>query len=86
MADMQFNSDQQNEFTEYSQPRSQGFDLTGMLIKWGIVSDRKQGEYILLGVAVLVIAIAFWMFASGDSYESKGTIYIDGQVFTGEEQ
>jgi len=80
MADMQFNSDQQNEFSEYARPQSQGFDLTGKLIQWGIVADRKQGEYILIGVLVIVLVLAFFIYrwGAGSSLpvpDAEGNLY-----------
>ncbi len=57
MSDVQFDSDQANEFGR--PPQRGGSDLTGMLIKMGIVSDRKQAEYVLIGIGVLALIAAY---------------------------
>ncbi|OGG51079.1 hypothetical protein A3C18_03710 [Candidatus Kaiserbacteria bacterium RIFCSPHIGHO2_02_FULL_54_11b] len=65
MADMQFQTDNQNEFGR--PPASQGFDLTGMLMKWGVASSRQQAEYVLIGIAVLAIVVGVFFYLSGSS-------------------
>ena len=61
MSDVQFDSDNQNEFG--APPVSSGGDFTGALIRWGLVSSRQAAEYVLVGVAVVAIVaavIAYW--------------------------
>ena len=68
MSDMQFQSDDPNEFVRQSP--SSSFDLSGMLVSWGLASSRQQAEYILLGVGVVCILIAgyfFWPSGGGDT-------------------
>ncbi len=62
MNDMQFQSDDQNEFG--SPPSRSGTDLTGKLVTWGIVSSRQQAEYVMIGLAVLVALLAFFVYRS----------------------
>jgi len=57
MNDFRFSSDQSNEFERPS--GRQGFDLSGMFIKWGIVKNRKQAEYVMIGIIIVVVAIIF---------------------------
>ncbi|MBI5457470.1 hypothetical protein HY971_01970 [Candidatus Kaiserbacteria bacterium] len=63
MSEMQF----QDQTDEFGRPpvASGGFDLSGMLIKWGIASSRQQAEYVLIGVTVVIIAIAVFVYFSG---------------------
>ncbi|MDO8576521.1 MAG: hypothetical protein Q7R90_04375 [bacterium] len=63
MGDLRFDSDQQDEF---SRPAGQasGGDLTGKLIAWGVVSNRQQAEYVMIGLAVLIAIIAFFVYRS----------------------
>lgn len=64
MADMQF-EDQTNEFGAPPQ-QSAGFDLTGKLVDWGLVSSTEEAQYVLIGVAVVAfLAAAFFIFHSG---------------------
>ncbi len=63
MSEMQF----QDQTDEFGRPpvASGGFDLSGLLIKWGIASTRQQAEYVLIGVAAVVIIIAIFVYVSG---------------------
>ena len=63
MTDLQFN-DQQDEFGRPPQA-SAGTDFTGKLVSWGLASNRQQAEYIMMGLAVLVVLIAGYFFFSG---------------------
>lgn len=65
MGDMQFQTDDQNEFGRA--PTSQGFDLTGMLMKWGVASSRQQAEYVLIGIGMMALAAAIFFFMSSGS-------------------
>jgi len=62
MSDVQFDQDGSNEFG--TPPSSSGTDLTGKLIQWGIVSNRQQAEYVMIGLAVAVVIIAFFVYRS----------------------
>ncbi len=62
MSDVQFQSDDQSEFG--SPPSRSGTDLTGKLIKWGIVSSRQQAEYVMIGLAILIAILAFFVYRS----------------------
>ncbi len=43
-------------------------DLSGVLVKWGIVSSPAEAQYVLLGAAVLILLIAaYFLFHSGGS-------------------
>ena len=63
MGDLRFDSDQQEEFGR-SAGKTSGSDLTGKLIAWGIVSNRQQAEYVMIGVAILVAVVAFFVYRS----------------------
>jgi hypothetical protein len=60
MTDLQFD----NTENEFGRPpvASAGFDITGKLVGWGLVSTRQQAEYVLIGLGVLVLIIAFFVY------------------------
>jgi hypothetical protein len=62
MTDLQFD----NQTNEFGRPpeASNGFDITGKLINWGFVSNRKEAEYVLIGVAVVALLAAFFFYKS----------------------
>lgn len=42
--------------------RSGGFDLSGKLVAWGLVSSRQEAQYVLIAIAVLAfVGAAFFM-------------------------
>lgn len=48
--------------------RSQGSDIVGMIIKWGLAKDRQQAQIIMLVVCgIALLAAAYFMFFSGGS-------------------
>jgi hypothetical protein len=53
-----------NEGDDYGAPpqRSEGFDLTGKLVSWGLVSSREQAQYVLIAVAVIAVLVAGYFF------------------------
>ena len=63
---VQFQSDNANEF---GRPRKEsGFDLTGSLVRAGLVSSRDEAQYVLIAIAVLaVVGAGFFFFRSGGS-------------------
>lgn len=63
MGDLRFDSDQQEEFGRPA-GNTPGGDLTGKLIAWGVVSSRQQAEYVMIGLAVLIAVIAFFVYRS----------------------
>lgn len=62
MSDLRFDT-QDNEFGAPPQ-QSQGFDLAGKFVQWGIVADRQQATYALIGLAVLALVVAFFFIRS----------------------
>jgi hypothetical protein len=38
------------------------FDLGALLIKWRIASTQQQAQYILIGVALVAIVLAFFIY------------------------
>jgi hypothetical protein len=38
------------------------FDLGALLIKWRIASTRQQAQYILIGVVLVAIVLAFFIY------------------------
>lgn len=65
MSDLRFETGD-NEFAT-SRATPQGTDITGKLIAWGLVSDRQQASYLLIGIAVLALIIAFFLIRSSGS-------------------
>ncbi len=59
MSDVQFDQDNANEFGR--PPQSGGFDMTGKLIQWGIVSSRDEAQYVLIGIGVLAVSLAVYV-------------------------
>ncbi len=62
MGDLRFDTDQE-EFTRPPSMNSRR-DFTGMLIAWGLVSNRQQAEYVMIGLAVVIAVIAFFVYRS----------------------
>lgn len=56
MADIQFEEEQQ--FQRYGQAEQKPF-MIRLVLSTGIVSTDKQAEYVLLGIAVVAIILAF---------------------------
>ncbi len=55
----------ENQGEEFgSPPRSGGFSLSGLLVKWGLVSSRQEAQYVLLAIGVLAFVIAVYFFVS----------------------
>jgi hypothetical protein len=54
----------ENQGEEFGTPpqRSGRFDLVGLLVRKKIVSSVQQAQYVLIGVAVLVLIIAGYLF------------------------
>lgn len=65
MSELQFDN-QNNEFGRPPE-ESSGFDLSGMLISWGIVNNRKEAEYVLMALAVVALLVAAYFFFSSSS-------------------
>ena len=65
MADLQFD----NQANEFGRPpvAPLGMDITGKLVGWGLVSTRQQGEYVLIGLGVLALIIAFFVYHGAGS-------------------
>jgi hypothetical protein len=62
MSDLQFDN-QNNEFGRPPEA-SGGFDLSGKLISWGLVSNRKEAEYALMAVGAFALLLAGYLFFS----------------------
>jgi len=62
----------ENQGEEFGAPpqASAGFDLTGKMIQWGLVSSRQEAEYALGGTAVVALLIAIYFFWSGFASEA----------------
>ena len=61
MGEMRFDSDSENEFGA-PPTENAGVDFTGKLVQWGVASNRKQAESVMIGLAVVVIIIAFLVY------------------------
>ncbi len=60
----------ENQGEEFGTPpeRSAGFDLSGKLMSWGLVSSRQEAQYVLIAIAVLaLIGTFFALRGSGGS-------------------
>ena len=58
----------ENQGDEFGTPpqQSAGFDLTGKLVEWGLVSSTSEAQYVLIGVAVVaLLAAAYFLFGFG---------------------
>lgn len=59
----------ENQGEEYGPPpTSSSFDLTSFMTRTGLVSTRQEAQYVMIGVAVLAFAGAFFLFvrSTGD--------------------
>jgi len=56
MADIQF--EEESQFRRPEEANQKPFFIR-LVLSTGIVSDEKQAQYVLLGIAVLVIILAF---------------------------
>ncbi|MBI5644716.1 hypothetical protein HY970_01325 [Candidatus Kaiserbacteria bacterium] len=65
MSDLQFDTPD-NEFGRPPEAKP-GFDITGKLVEWGLVSSRQEAQYVLIGVGVLALIAAFFFMRSGGS-------------------
>lgn len=63
MDEIKFNADQ-DEFVALQRKPKREFDLPGKLVQWGIVSDRQQAGYMLLGAVVVALIAAWWIWSS----------------------
>ncbi len=81
MSDMQFNTEQQNEFGRPPEVSS-GTDWTAKIISWGLASNRQQAEYVMIGIAVLALVLAFFLYRglSGGSSVPTEPVYNTSQI------
>ena len=66
MSDMQFDTPD----NEFGRPpvAKEGMDISGALVKWGLVSSRTEAQYVLIGIAVLaLVGAVFLYYRSGGS-------------------
>lgn len=63
MGDLRFDTDQQEEFGRPA-GRPSGSDFAGKLVAWGLVSNRQQAEYVMIGLAILIAVVAFFVYRS----------------------
>ena len=49
---------------EFGRPpqQSMGADITGKLIKWGFVATRQEAQYVLIGVAIVALVLAYVLY------------------------
>lgn len=75
MSDLRFDTEE----AEFGRPRdtSGGFDLTGKLIEWGLVSDRQTAGYALIATAVVALLGAYFLYGmiSGGSDVPSTPVY-----------
>lgn len=65
MSDLRFDTGE-NEFGAPVQ-NQQGNDFATKLVQWGLVADRQQATYVLIGIGVLALIIAFFLLRSAGS-------------------
>ena len=48
---------------EFGAPPSRkgGMDITGMLVRWGLVSSSQEAQYVLGGAAALILLATVWL-------------------------
>ena len=63
MGDLRFDSDNADEFRRPSSQEA-GTDFTGKLVTWGIVSNRQQAEYLMIGLAIAIALLAYFVYSS----------------------
>jgi hypothetical protein len=73
MGELQFD-DQTNEFG-VPPKRSEGSDITGKIIAWGLAKDRAQAQTVLaiIGGVALLIAAYLMFFSGGGSADVPAT-------------
>ena len=51
---------------EFGRPPQEvrGVDIAGKLVTWGFVSTKEQAQYVLAGVAAVVLIIAYLIYHS----------------------
>ena len=77
---VQFQADDANEFGR-PPSASGGFDITGKLVEWGLVSSRDEAQYVLIGIGVVVLLVAVFIFwKSGGSGELQPPRYSSVQT------
>ncbi len=65
MSNLEFESDEEYA-PRYESDEPKGF--TGLVLRWGIAGDQKTAGYVLLGVAIAAVLLAFilpMVFGSG---------------------
>ena len=52
----------ENQGEEFGRPpQESGFDITGLLVSWGLVSSRQEAQYVLMGIAVFALLVAGYL-------------------------
>ena len=54
---MSFESDNASEFVRTT-PLSSSTDITGKLVSWGVVKNRRQAEYLEIAIALAAVGLA----------------------------
>ncbi len=75
MADIQFEGEQ--EFARPAVTRESG-GLIALVQKWGFAKDNHQAEYVLLGIAVVAVIAAIFVFSMSGSSAPPPALNIDG--------
>ena len=65
MSDLRFDSGE-NEFGRPPQ-YAQGNDLADKLVAWGLVGDKQQATYLLIGIGVIALVVALFFMMGGGS-------------------
>lgn len=69
MSEMQFNTEQENEFGRPPQV-SESASWSAKLVSWGLASNRQQAEYIMIAAVVLAALIAAYFIFGGSGSEA----------------
>lgn len=65
MSSVQFEEDNSYNQNSFSSSNQGPKGLTKLVIKFGFAKDEKQAQYVLLGVAVLMIAVSLFLVFGG---------------------
>lgn len=60
----------ENQGEEFGTPpqRSGGMDITGALVRAGLVSSEREAQYVLIGIGVVALVVVAYFFFSGGSH------------------
>lgn len=65
---------------EFGRPpqRDSGVDLAGKIIGWGLAKNRQQAQYVLVGVTIAALIVAYFIYHSFSGGSSVPTAPVYG--------